>query len=64
MRLSVRKAFNFVNRNDQQSLRKYLRQIYQVRKMGHSMESLIEFFQFSTEIIKSFVLSSQLRIHL
>ena len=33
-------------------------------KMGHSMESLIEFFQFSTKIIKSFVLSSQLRIHL
>ena len=28
-------------------------------KIGHSMESLIaEFFQFSTKIIKSFVLSS------
>ena len=34
-------------------------------KIGHSMESLIaELFQFSTKIIKSFVLSSQLRIHL
>ena len=34
-------------------------------KIGHAMENLIaEFFQFSTKIIKSFALSSYLRIHL
>ena len=29
MKLNVRKALNFVNRDDQQSIKKYLRQIYE-----------------------------------
>ena len=58
-RLTVTKALSFVNRNDQQSFRKYLTQILKTSKTGPSMEKFIaEFFQFSAKIIDSFVLSS------
>ena len=54
MRLAVRKALNFVNRDDQQ-----WDEFTKTSKIGPSMESLnADFFQFSAKIIKSFVLSS------
>ena len=63
MRLIVRKALNFVNRDDQQSFKKD--DFTKTSKIGPSMESLnADFFQFSAKIIKSFVLSSQLEIGL
>ena len=46
MRLSVRKAFNFVNRDEQQSFRKYLDEFTKTSKIGTSMESLIACFFF------------------
>ena len=63
MRLIVRKALNFVNRDDQQSFKKD--DFTKTSKIGPSMESLnADFFQFSAKIIKSFVLSSYLGIRL
>ena len=58
MRLIVRKALNFVNRDDQQSFKKD--DFTKTSKIGPSMESLNAdfFFQFSAKIIKSFVLNS------
>ena len=58
MRLIVRKALNFVNRDDQQSFKKD--DFTKTSKIGPSMESLnADFcFQFSDKIVKSFVLSS------
>ena len=58
MRLIVRKALNFVNRDDQQSFKKD--DFTKTSKIGPSMESLNAdfFFQFSDKIVKSFVLSS------
>ena len=56
MRLIATKTLNFLNRNDQQSFRKYL---------GPSMESLnADFLQFSAKIIRRLVLSSYLGISL
>ena len=58
MRLIERKALNFVNHDDQQSFKKYLRRLKKkTSKIGPSMESA-DFFQFSAKIINSFVLSS------
>ena len=58
MRLSVRKVLNFVNRDDQQSSRKYLGRICENEQHRTFYGSLIaEFFQFSVKTIKSFVLS-------
>ena len=59
MRLIVRKALNFVNRDDQQSSKNTLGQFTKKTKI-ESLESLnADFFQFSP---KSFVLSSWLGI--
>ena len=57
VRLIVRKALNFVNRDDQQSF-KNIWDEFTKRVIGPSMESLnADCFQFSAKIIKSFVLS-------
>ena len=59
MRLIVRKALNFVNRDDQQSFKKIWHDFTKTSKIGPSMESLnADFFQFSAKIIKCFVSSS------
>ena len=59
MRLTVRKALNLINRDDQQSLKIIWDEFTKMTKIGPSMESLnADFFQFSAKIIKSFVLSS------
>ena len=53
MRLIVRKASSFVNCDNQQSFKKYLR-FTKMSKIGseHSMESLnADFFHFSAKII-------------
>ena len=58
MRLIVRKALNFVNRNDQ-SFRKIWGEFRKTSKIGPSMESLnADFFQYSAKSIKGFVLRS------
>ena len=59
MRLTIRKALNFVNHGDHKSFKKYLKRISKTSKIRRSMESLNDdLFQFSAKIIKSFVLSS------
>ena len=57
MRLIVRKALNFVNRDDQQSFKKD--DFTKTSKIGPSMESLnADFFRFSARINKSFLLAN------
>ena len=52
MRLTVTKALNFVNRDDQQYFKKYLRRIYaNTSKIGPSKESLNVDFQFFDKIL-------------
>ena len=59
MRLTVRKALNFVNHDDQQSFKNIWDKFTKTSNIGHSMEILnAEFFQISAKIIKSFVFSS------
>ena len=59
MRLIVRKALNFVNRDDQQSLKKIGGDFTKSSKLGPSMERLnADFFQYSAKIVKSLVFRS------
>ena len=60
MILSVRKALNFIDRDDQQSFRKYLRWIYEneEKRTSYGMFLTAEFFQLSAKITKTFILSS------
>ena len=52
MRLIVRKALSFVNRDDQQYFKKHLRRIYaNTSKIGPSKESLNVDFQFFDKIL-------------